>query len=240
MDKTVFTQDEFLLKAGISREALTEWIKWKLVRPAGFTEEQVPLFSDETLARTAHIRKLVEFGYGLDEIQKILKKVGLPQKKAGRETAVAKGRFLTVGDLAERSGVSPRTIKHWEDKGIIEPDMRTGGGFRLYSGDYVHLCRLIRDLQLFGYTLEEIKGASSHFRDLMSVRAEMDALSKADVEAKLEAMLADIQALYEKMKLLKEGIARWDSLLKKEKKDILNLKAKNRKRIGTLQGQADA
>jgi hypothetical protein len=42
------------------------------------------------------------------------------------------------------------------------------------------------------------------------------------------------------MKLLKEGIARWDSLLKKEKKDILNLKAKNRKRIGTPQGQTDA
>lgn len=240
MEKKVFTQEEFLLKAAVSPEDLSEWMKWKLVRPVGFTDEQLPLFSEEALARTAHIRKLTELGYDLEETQKIIKKVGLPQKKTGKKASSEKDRYLTVGDLAERSGVSPRTIKHWEDKGIIEPDMRTEGGFRLYSGDYVHLCQLIRDLQLFGYSLEEIKGASSHFRDLMTVRAEMDALSKADVEAKLEAMLNDFQALFEKMKLLKEGIARWDSLLKKEKKDILSLKAKNQKRTGTPQGQPDA
>jgi DNA-binding transcriptional MerR regulator len=240
MEKTVFTQDEFLLKAGISREALTEWMKWKLVRPVGFTDEQLPLFSEVALARTAHIRKLAELGYDLEETQKIIKKVGLPQKKTGEKASSEKDRYLTVGDLAERSGVSPRTIKHWEDKGIIEPDMRSEGGFRLYSEAYIHLCQLIRDLQLFGYALEEIKGASGHFRDLMTVRAGMEALSKADVEAKLEAMLGDIQAFFEKMELLKEGIARWDKLLRKEKKDILNLKAKNQKRIGTPQGHADA
>jgi len=236
MEKTVFTQDEFLLKAGISREALTEWMKWKLVRPVGFTDEQLPLFSEVALARTAHIRKLAELGYDLEETQKIIKKVGLPQKKTGEKASSEKDRYLTVGDLAERSGVSPRTIKHWEDKGIIEPDMRSEGGFRLYSEAYIHLCQLIRDLQLFGYALEEIKGASGHFRDLMTVRAGMEALSKADVEAKLEAMLGDIQAFFEKMELLKEGIARWDKLLRKEKKDILNLKAKNQKRTGTPQG----
>jgi DNA-binding transcriptional MerR regulator len=236
MEKTVFTQDEFLLKAGISREALTEWMKWKLVRPVGFTDEQLPLFSEVALARTAHIRKLAELGYDLEETQKIIKKVGLPQKKTGEKASSEKDRYLTVGDLAERSGVSPRTIKHWEDKGIIEPDMRSEGGFRLYSEAYIHLCQLIRDLQLFGYALEEIKGASGHFRDLMTVRADIEALSKADVEAKLEAMLGDIQAFFEKMELLKEGIARWDKLLRKEKKDILNLKAKNQKRTGTPQG----
>jgi DNA-binding transcriptional MerR regulator len=183
---------------------------------------------------------LAELGYDLEETQKIIKKVGLPQKKTGEKASSEKDRYLTVGDLAERSGVSPRTIKHWEDKGIIEPDMRSEGGFRLYSEAYIHLCQLIRDLQLFGYALEEIKGASGHFRDLMTVRAGMEALSKADVEAKLEAMLGDIQAFFEKMELLKEGIARWDKLLRKEKKDILNLKAKNQKRIGTPQGHADA
>lgn len=240
MEKTLFTHDEFLVKAGISREALTEWIKWKLVRPAGFTEEQVPLFSDEALARTAHIQKLVELGYGLDEIQKILKKVGLPQKKAGKKTAAAKDRFLTVGDLAERSGVSPRTIKHWEDKGIIEPDMRTEGGFRLYSEAYIYLCQLIRDLQLFGYALEEIKVASDHFRDFLAIQDGMESLPKTDVQAKLEAMLREIQTLFEKMKLLKEGIARWDDLLKKKKKDILGLLSKSQKRPEIPQGHADA
>lgn len=238
MGGTVFSEDEFLLKTGISKEVLAEWIKWKLVRPAGFTEQKMPLFSEDGLPGAAHIQKLVDLGYGLEEIQKILKKVGLPQKRSGKKTA-AKDLYLTVGDLAERSGVNSRTIKHWEDKGIIEADMRSEGGFRLYSDAYIRICQLIRDLQLFGYSLEEIKGASDHFRALLAVRTDMESLPKAEVESKLEAMLGDIQALFEKMKLLKEGIDRWDSLLKKERKDILNLKAKNQKRIGTSKGQAD-
>jgi len=43
-------------------------------------------------------------------------------------------------------------------------------------------------------------------------------------------MLEAIQALFDKMKLLGEGIERWQDLLKKKKKVILARKAKNRKR----------
>ncbi|MCK7489606.1 MAG: MerR family DNA-binding transcriptional regulator [Anaerotruncus sp.] len=50
-----------------------------------------------------------------------------PGTDSGRRRRRRRTSFLTVGNLAERSGVSPRTIKHWEDKGIIEPDMRTRG-----------------------------------------------------------------------------------------------------------------
>ncbi len=147
-----------------------------------------------------------------------------------RDILDEKGKFLTVGNLAERSGVSPRTIKHWEDKGIIEPDMRTEGGFRLYSEAYVFLCQLIRDLQLFGYTLEEVKAVSDDVRTLLAIEADPDSFPRAEVEKKLEVMLEAIRALFGKMKLLREGVERWEDLLKKKKKDILALQAKNRKR----------
>ena len=157
MNKDVFTREDLLGKAGVSGEALSGWMKAKLVRPAGFAEDKTPLFTADALDRIVHIRKLEDLGYGLEEIQKIVKKFGLPTGKNDRKAPLKKDPYLTVGGLAERSGVSPRTIKHWEDKGVIEPDMRTEGGFRLYSDSYVFLCQLIRDLQLFGYTLEEIK-----------------------------------------------------------------------------------
>ena len=108
--------------------------------------------------------------------------------------------------------------------------MRTEGGFRLYPESYVFLCQLIRDLQLFGYTLEEIKAVSDDVRDFLAIEADLDAFPRAEVETKLEAMLAAIEALHEKMKLLEEGVDRWEDLLKKKKKEILGLKAKNRKR----------
>ncbi|MCJ7488427.1 MAG: MerR family transcriptional regulator [Candidatus Aminicenantes bacterium] len=230
MNKDVLTLDDLARKAGVSQERLAEWTKAKLLKPDGFTDGKAPLFAAGSLDRVAHILRLADLGYGTDEVLKIIKKVGLPRDGRGRKPTRDKNSFLTVGNLAERSGVSPRTIKHWEDKGIIEPDMRTEGGFRLYPESYVFLCQLIRDLQLFGYTLEEVKSVSDDARTLLAIEADPDSLPRAEVEKKLEAMLAAIQALYDKMKLLEEGIERWKDLLKKKKKDVLALKSKNRRR----------
>lgn len=230
MNKDVLTLDDLARKSGVSSERLAEWTKAKLLKPDGFTDGKAPLFAAGSLDRVAHILRLADLGYGTDEVLKIIKKVGLPRDGRGRKPTRDKNSFLTVGNLAERSGVSPRTIKHWEDKGIIEPDMRTEGGFRLYPESYVFLCQLIRDLQLFGYTLEEVKSVSDDVRTLLAIEADPDSLPRAEVEKKLEAMLAAIQALYDKMKLLEEGIERWKDLLKKKKKDVLALKSKNRRR----------
>jgi len=230
MNKDVLTLDDLARKAGVSSERLGEWTKAKLLKPDGFTDGKAPLFAAGGLDRVALILRLADLGYGTEEVLKIIKKVGLPRDERGRKPAPDKGRFLTVGNLAERSGVSPRTIKHWEDKGIIEPDMRTEGGFRLYSESYVFLCQLIRDLQLFGYTLEEVKAVSDDVRTLLAIEADSDSFPRAEVEKKLEVMLEAIRALFGKMKLLREGIERWEDLLKKKKKDILALQAKNRKR----------
>jgi DNA-binding transcriptional MerR regulator len=230
MNKDVLSLEDLSRESGVLSESLAEWTREKLLKPAGFTDGKVPLFDAAGLDRVAHIKRLADLGYGTEEILKIIKKVGLPRDGRGRKHAVHKDSFLTVGNLAERSGVSPRTIKHWEDKGIIEPDMRTEGGFRLYSESYVFLCQLIRDLQLFGYTLEEIKAVSDDVRALFAIEAEPEAFPEAEVDKRLTAMLEAIRSLFDKMKLLEEGVERWQDLLKKKRKDILALQARNRKR----------
>jgi len=231
MNKDVLTLTDLARKAGVPPDSLEAWTKAKLVRPAGYADDKTPLYAPEALDRIAHIRKLEDLGYGHEEIQKIIRKVGLPAGDGGKgKQKPKKAPYLTVGSLAERSGVSPRTIKHWEDKGIIEPDMRTEGGFRLYSEAYVFLCQLIRDLQLFGYSLEEIKEVSGEVRDFLSIEADLAEFPKADVGTKLEGMLGRIQALRDRMIQLGEGIDRWQDLLKKRRKDILSLRERNRKR----------
>jgi DNA-binding transcriptional MerR regulator len=236
MNKNVFTKDDLLRRTGVSEEILVRWMKEKLVKPAGFTDDKTPLFSEETQARLENILKLKELGYGLEEIQKIIKKIGLPRAKTKRANNNGLDQYLTVGSLAEKAGVSPRTIKHWEDKGIIEPDMRSEGGFRLYSKIYVYLCKLVQDLQLFGYTLEEIKVISDYSREFLALQERLESFDKAAATSKLEAMLKSIQTLFDKMKLFREGMDRWESLMKKKKKEILTLKAKNQKRAGRSGG----
>ena len=243
MNKDVFTLTDLARKAGVPPDEVEAWTKARLVRPAGYADDKSPLFGPEAFDRITHIRRLEDLGYGREEVQKIVRKVGLPagDGEKGRKRP-KKTPYLTVGSLAERSEVSPRTIKHWEDKGIIEPDMRTEGGFRLYSESYVFLCQLIRDLQLFGYTLEEVKVVSDEVRDFMSFEDDLAAFAKTDVENRLVGMLGRIQALRDRMKLLGEGVERWQDLLKKKRKDILALKERNRKRADAAakKGEADA
>lgn len=228
--KNIYLLNELASKAGVSEIIILEWEKEKLIKPAGETEEKTPFYNEDTVSQCAHILKLTDLGYSTQEIGKIIKKVGLPANQP-KENDPVTGKLLTVGELADKINVSPRTIKHWEDKGIIEPDMRSEGGFRLYADVYVYLCSLILDLQNFGYTLDEIKIVSDHFRDFLALQTQFANFEKDVVAAKLDVMSADIEKLFSKMNMLKEGINRWEELLKKKKKELLNMKNSNNKRL---------
>jgi len=230
MGKKIMTKAELAEKTGIETIELDLWTKAKIIKPVGFSEDKSAFFAFQDIDRVAHVRKLRELGYGLEEIQKIIKKYGWPGAGGADIKAAEKDRHLTVGLLAEKAGVSPRTIKHWEDVGILDPDLRSEGGFRLYDEIYVFLCKLIRDLQLFGYSLEEIKAVSDAVRDFLALQKDLAAFPREEAERKLDGLLAAVESLNKKMRELREGIDRWEDLLKKHKKEIVGLKARNAKR----------
>jgi len=229
MEKQIYTRDEFVRIIEISESELLSWENARLLSPLGAADGGVPVYSDNEIERVTHIKKFLDLGYELPEIRKIIRKVGLPKSMQAKK-GPGGDQFLTVGNLADSAGVSPRTIKHWEEKGIIEPEMRSDGGFRLYPKIYVYFCHLIRDLQLFGYTLEEVKTISDYFREFRRLRGDLTERSKAEVGEKVDAMLEEIEILKEKMALLKKGIQRWEDLVRKNKREIINLKISNQKR----------
>jgi DNA-binding transcriptional MerR regulator len=230
MNKVVLDRETLQEQLQITEEVLGEWERMKLLKPDGETHDGIPIYSKHTAEIGLHIKNLLDLGYAVTDVRRIIKKVGLPKLEMAQDKQVRLREFLTVGDLADRVGVSPRAIKHWEDKGIIEPDMRSEGGFRLYSENFVYLCQLIRDLQLFGYSLEEIKDMSVHFRDFLSIKGLLQTFPQEETEIKLEEMLQKIQTFFERMELYKEGLERWEELLKKKKREIVSLKTRNTKR----------
>jgi MerR family copper efflux transcriptional regulator len=230
MSRNFLLRKEFIEHTRISEKVLKEWETLKIIKPSGMTEDQTPFYRQELIDHANNIKKFIDMGYHPEEIQKILKKVGPPKVSDTTDKMGTAKNHLTVGGLAYRVGISTRTIKHWEDEGIIEPDMRSEGGFRLYSEAYVYLCNLIKDLQLFGYSLKEIKTVSDLFRTFLAINDNINAYSPEDTERKLETMCREIDRLTDKMSLLKEGIQRWEDLIGKKKKEITNLKKKNQKR----------
>lgn len=146
------TREELLQRLRLTPRELEEWTENELLSPVSGRGD---LFPESAIEEGELIKKFCSLGYALPEIQKIKRSVGLPVKDdKGRYTS--RSDFLTIGELAEKSGINVRTIKFWEEKGLIAPHRRTEGGFRLYRPGEVVLLRFIKDLQAFNYTLAEI------------------------------------------------------------------------------------
>ena len=63
---------------------------------------------------------------------------------------------MRIGELAEKAGVTPRTIRYYENLGLLSPSEREGKGFRYYTETELARLRKIDTLQSLGLTLEEI------------------------------------------------------------------------------------
>jgi len=227
MVKHIYDQDAFLEKTGIEKTLLDKLMEAQVLMPAGQVDGSSPYFDERGLEAAETIVKLLEIGYSPDDVIRIRRKVGIPGK--GARSQAARQPLLTVGELAQRIGSNPRTIKHWEEKGIIEPESYTPGGFRLYPESYVKICQFIQDLQLFGYTLDEIKGLADLVRDFMAIR-EGQAVDGAEaIDQRLARMKERMDDLNNKISLLEKGIERWRRLLRQRGKEVAVLSAKIRR-----------
>ena len=90
--------------------------------------------------------------------------------------------MLTVGSLAKASGLTVRTLHHWDAIGLLVPESRSGAGYRRYGPDDVARLYRILALRRLGLSLEEIAGVLEGSDLADSVRAHL-----ARVEASLAA-----------------------------------------------------
>ena len=68
----------------------------------------------------------------------------------------AAGR-MQIGEVAERIGLSLRTIRYYEEVGLAVPSARSQGGFRLYAEADVDRLRVIMQMKPLGFSLEEMR-----------------------------------------------------------------------------------
>ncbi|WP_240670554.1 MerR family transcriptional regulator [Actinoplanes solisilvae] len=64
---------------------------------------------------------------------------------------------MQIGEAAERVGLSIRTIRHYEEAGLVVPSARSEGGFRLYTEPDLDRLRVIKRMKPLGFTLEEMR-----------------------------------------------------------------------------------
>ncbi|MFW6725036.1 MerR family transcriptional regulator [Streptomyces sp. MAR4 CNY-716] len=66
-------------------------------------------------------------------------------------------KLMRIGEVAEWTGLSLRTIRHYEEIGVLAPSRRTTGGFRLYTEAEVRRLALVRRMRPLGFCLEDVR-----------------------------------------------------------------------------------
>lgn len=75
---------------------------------------------------------------------------------------------MQIGEVATRTELSLRTIRHYEETGLVIPSARSQGGFRLYTENDVARLMVIRRMKPLGFTLDQM-------RDLLDATDRLDA-----------------------------------------------------------------
>jgi DNA-binding transcriptional MerR regulator len=88
-------------------------------------------------------------------------------------------QLLKIGDFARLAGTNLRTLRYYEEIGLIEPTSRSQGGFRYYRETDVNRLNMIRDLQDLGLPLDSIRQLMDTRAPSLSRASQMDRIGKA-------------------------------------------------------------
>ena len=110
----------------------------------------------------------------------------------------ARSGLLQIGQVAERTGLSLRTIRWYEEEGLVGPTTRTGGGFRLYSEHDIARLEVIKQMKPLGFSLEEMRQLLTLLDDLDADGEDRSALLDR-LRMFHEAATARVSALQEQL-----------------------------------------
>ena len=102
---------------------------------------------------------------------------------------------MNIGTAARQSGLPPKTIRYYEDIGLLTAD-RAANGYREYSSEDVHRLRFVQRSRSLGFSVEEC-------RQLLSLYTDRDRAS-SDVKAIATEKLGEIDRKIEELTGLRE------------------------------------
>jgi DNA-binding transcriptional MerR regulator len=139
-----------------------------------------------------------------------------------------------IGEVAERTGVTQRTLRFYEEKGLLPPPERMDGGFRLYSEADVERITAIRSMQsLLGLTLAEIK----EMVEAEEVRAQIRATFRPDRElpARQERIEVVIDSLRRQLAIVETKLEALSTMRKELSERLANTDERRRQIIEAIE-----
>ncbi len=107
----------------------------------------------------------------------------------------------SIGEVCESTGLSPRTVRYYEELGLLPGVRRRAGGRRVYGADAIERLRFIQRLKALGLALSEIKDLDAVYAIAGSTRAMLERL-----EELLGGHLMDLDGRIDELMTLREEI----------------------------------
>ena len=101
---------------------------------------------------------------------------------------------MSIGELAQRMGITTRTVRYYEEMGLIVGAIRGTNGRRIYNEDHLYQLRLIRRGKLLGMSLAEMKELVEVFRQTGTERS--------IIQRSIEILTSHLDEVEDKLKKL--------------------------------------
>jgi len=119
-------------------------------------------------------------------------------------------RTYTIGQLAKAAGVPTSSVRYYERRGLVTPDERSNGNYRLYGESALERLRFIKTAQAAGFTLANIE-LLLEFRD-------GDAAPCREVQHLIGTRLAKVDEEIEHLHHVRDVLGRWMRVCRKAAK----------------------
>jgi MerR family copper efflux transcriptional regulator len=132
-------------------------------------------------------------------------------------------QFQRIGEVAKQSNISIKTIRYYEELGLLKTVGRTESGYRLFSSDVLIRLKFIKQAQRLGLSLSEIK----EFLEIYNQNEQPCKHIQLKLKQKLEIIEQQIQQLQRLQQELKGLLLGWSNFSEQTEETICPILQKN-------------
>ncbi|WP_067705335.1 Cu(I)-responsive transcriptional regulator [Erwinia sp. ErVv1] len=117
---------------------------------------------------------------------------------------------MNISDVAKKTGLTSKTIRFYEEKGLVTPPLRSENGYRSYSIKHIEELTLLRQARQVGFNLEECREMIGLFNNPQRHSADVKART-LDKVAEIESHIHELNLMRTRLLALAESCPGDDS-----------------------------
>ncbi|MEG0277709.1 MAG: Cu(I)-responsive transcriptional regulator [Morganella sp. (in: enterobacteria)] len=117
---------------------------------------------------------------------------------------------MNISDIAQKTGLTPKAIRFYEDKSLITPPDRGENGYRYFSERHLDELTLLRQAKEVGFTLDECRELLALFRNPNRHAADVKSATLGKVK-QIEKTITELSAIRDRLLQLAESCPGDDS-----------------------------